>query len=60
MQEKMNYLDFDIAIEKSLDLVKSTNQTEFVSIFDALNRVLTKKEELKRTLHLKLVVLEKL
>ncbi len=41
MQEKMNYLDFDIAIEKSLDLVKSTNQTEFVSIFDALNRVLS-------------------
>ncbi len=42
MQEKMNYLDFDIAIEKSLDLVKSTNQTEFVSIFDVLNRVLSK------------------
>lgn len=42
MHEKLNYLDFEIARQKSLDLVNQTTFKEIIPISEAIGRVLSK------------------
>lgn len=42
MSNKLNYLDFEKAIEKSLELVEPTKLCEKITINEALGRVLSK------------------
>ena len=42
MHGELNYLDFEIARQKSLDLVNQTTYKEIISISEALGRVLSK------------------
>jgi molybdopterin molybdotransferase len=42
MTNQLTYLDFNEAVDKSLELVTNTTLTEIVSLWDALNRVLSK------------------
>lgn len=40
MKKKLNYVDFDIACNSSLELCKSVEKSEIISIFNSLGRVL--------------------
>jgi len=42
MNKKMNFLDFEDAVQKSLDFIVPSNFTEIISIFNAIGRVLSK------------------
>ena len=42
MNKKMNFLDFEDAVQKSLDFIIPSNFTEIISIFNAVGRVLSK------------------
>lgn len=42
MTNQLTYLDFNEAVDKSLELVTNTTLTEIVSLWDAMNRVLSK------------------
>lgn len=42
MSEKLNFLDFSQAVEKSLDLTQATTFSEFIPISEALGRVIAK------------------
>ena len=42
MTNQLTYLDFNEAVDKSLELVTNTTLTEIVSLWDALDRVLSK------------------
>ena len=42
MSDKLNFLDFEEAVEKSLDLATSTSFTEIIPISDSIGRVLSK------------------
>ena len=42
MNQKLNFLDFDIAFDKSLELATKTSTVEITSLSQALGRVISK------------------
>jgi len=50
MNQKLNFLDFDIAFDKSLELAKKTSTVEIVDLSQALGRVISKDIVCKKNL----------
>ncbi len=50
MAKQLTYLDFTEASKKSLDLAKATNKTQFISIENALGKILAKDIVCKKSL----------